>query len=170
MQRACARAVEIGLPERSPSTLISRCETKTSRMRHSSAPPLDPAVARLVSHGFRHGTRRHSNTAKTRASISCPLDSIRGLTERAGKPRRDDEDDEYDGPRDELRYAAVQLCRGARGLTRELISRVSKGRTSARGVGSGHQALRRCAARRSLSHPPRVAGGCRRDRRCSSPT
>ena len=38
-----------------------------------------------------------------------PLDSIRGLTERAGKPRRDDEDDEYDGPRDELRYAAVEL-------------------------------------------------------------
>jgi len=53
--------------------------------------------------------QRHSNTAKTRASISCPLDSIHGLTERAGKPRRDDEDDEYDGPRDELRYAAVQL-------------------------------------------------------------
>ena len=36
-----------------------------------------------MSHGFRHGTRRHSNTAKTRASISCPLDSIRGLTEKA---------------------------------------------------------------------------------------
>jgi len=31
------------------------------------------------------------------------------LTEKAGKQRRDDEDDEYDGPRDELRYAAVQL-------------------------------------------------------------
>ena len=31
------------------------------------------------------------------------------LDREGRKQRRDDEDDEYDGPRDELRYAAVQL-------------------------------------------------------------
>ena len=48
------------------------------------------------------------------------------------KQRRDDEDDEYDGPRDELRYAAVQLGLSAAvlGIARRLISRVSRGRTS----------------------------------------